>query len=196
MHRTQTTKAFVLTAGLLALSGPIFAQDGRVEAAGFGGAKWLSGGIGTNYSAGGAAAFRVTDNLRIFGEFGYSPLSSIEGLTGSAVSSLTGYQVSTKVKLYDIGGGIDYSFGSSKVRPYVLAAFGVGRLEVSANVSGVGSGSAGTNSAYFATGGGARIYVGHNWGFKPEVRIQRYGGTIASTAADFTGGIFFQFGGN
>jgi hypothetical protein len=44
-------------------------------------------------------------------------------------------------------------------------------------------------------GGGVRIYAGKNWGFKPEVRYQRYqlsGGYI--NTAIFSGGVFYQFG--
>jgi hypothetical protein len=34
------------------------------------------------------------------------------------------------------------------------------------------------NDAYLGAGGGVRFYVGKNWGFKPEVRYQRYQGSI------------------
>ena len=196
MLHQKTIRASWLLAGALLFSAAAFAQDGKVEVAGFGGGLAMTG-AGVNALAGGSGDVRVTDNLRVFGEFTYSPLSSLAASAANEASALTGVNVTAHVKLFDFGGGIDYSFGSSKVRPYALVALGVGHTSVSATatVDGVsGTGSSSTDSAYVGVGGGVRIYAGQNWGIKPEFRYQRYGGSLASNSAVFTVGLFYQFG--
>jgi hypothetical protein len=197
MINHKTIQVSWLLAGALLFCAPAFAQDGKGEIAGFGGGLAITGG-GVNPLVGGSGDVRVIDNLRIFGEFSYSPLNSLATSAANEVSAVTGLNVTAKVKLFDFGGGIDYSFGSSKrVVPYVLAAVGVGHTSVSAsvNVNGVtGTGSMSTDSVYLGIGGGVRIYAGRNWGIKPEFRYQRYGGSLASNSAIFTAGLFYQFG--
>jgi hypothetical protein len=191
MTTYKTIRLSCLLAGSLLFTTYAFAQDGKVEVAGFGGGIYLSGGAGTHALVGGSGAVRIVDHLRMFGEFSYSEL-------GSASASDEGVSATVKNKLYSIGGGADYSFGSSKrVVPYVLAAGGVGHQTVglSASVGGTTASAnvATSNSAYVGVGGGVRIYAGDNWGFKPEVRFQRYSGADGGSSGVFTVGIFYQF---
>jgi hypothetical protein len=193
MFNHKTIRAYCLLAGSLFVSAAAFAQGGAGEVAVFGGGTTISSGGGTHALVGGSIGARVAGHLRIFGEFSVVPLASLtetsEGITASGTD-----------RLYNIGGGVDYSLGSSKtVVPYVLGAAGLSHDSVSATASGGGiSATVGmsSNAAYYGVGGGVRIYVGHKWGVKPEVRYQRYtssGGGSAS-AANFTVGLFYDFG--
>ena len=197
MIQHKTIRASCLLVGVLLFSVTAFAE-GKGEVAGFGGGLAITGG-GINPLFGGSAGVRVSDHLRIFGEFSVAPLASLAESAAGQASAITGVSVTAKVKLYNVGGGVDYSFGSSKkVVPYVVGAVGAGLFSTSAtaNVGGVsGSASATTKSLYLGGGGGVRFYAGDNWGIKPEFRFQRYtmsGG--GSNSADFTVGLFFQFG--
>jgi hypothetical protein len=190
MLRHKTIRVSCLLAGALFLAVSAFAQDGRVEVTGFGGAIVIDQGGGTHALFGGSAGVRVTQGLRLFGEFSVAPLAS-------ATASEGGVTASGSEKLYNFGGGVDYSFGSSqRFVPYVIAAGGLGRDSASATAEPLGASfSIVSNSAYFGFGSGARIYAGHNWGFKPEVRFQRYQASSGgSNTVVVTGGIFFQFG--
>jgi hypothetical protein len=187
----KTIRVSCLLAGTLLFSASAFA-DGKGEVAGFGGGIAIAGGVGVHPLFGGSAGFRVVDHLRIFGEFSYAPLAS-------ASLSVSGVSATGTDKLYNFGGGVDYSFGSSKrVVPYILGAVGVGHESASATAGASGvsfSASLTSNSVYLGAGGGLRIYAGNNWGIKPEFRYQRYtssGG--GSNSADFTVGVFYQFG--
>jgi hypothetical protein len=193
----KTIRVSCLLAGTLLFSASAFA-DGAGEVAGFGGGTAITGG-GVNPLVGGSAGYQVIDHLQIFGEFSVAPLASVAAAAASQASALTGVSVTAKETLYNYGGGMDFSFGSSKkVVPYVVMAVGVGHFSASATatVGGVsGSGSASSNSVYLGAGGGVRIYAGDHWGIKPEFRYQRYtdsGGGLNS--ANFTVGLFYQFG--
>jgi hypothetical protein len=198
MSFVKTIRYLSLLGGILLGSAVVHAQDGRVEVAGFGGSQWIGGGVGFNPYAGGSGALRVTSHLRILAEVGYTPLSSINGQVSSAASSITGLNVAAKTKLYDFNFGVDYGFGGSKTFvPYIVATGGVGHLSVSATVTESGesaSGTEGSDSVCVSFGGGVRMYAGRHWGFKPEFRFVRYGGNLASNAAVFSGGVFFEFG--
>ena len=197
MFYRKTIRVSCLLAGAMLFAASAFAQGGKVEVAGFGGGLAITGG-GINPLFGGSGDVRVTDHLRVFGEFTYSPLSSLATSAANEASSMTGAAVTASVKLIDFGGGVDYSFGSSKrVVPYVLGVVGVGHLAVSATATidgQTGSGSASNDSVYLGAGAGVRIFAGQSWGIKPEFRYQRYGGSIASNSAVFTVGLFYQFG--
>lgn len=186
----KTIRVSCLLAGTLFLSFSASAQEGKGEVTGFGGAIAIGSGGGTHKLFGGSAGVRVTEHLRVFGEFAVAPIASMSG-------SAEGVNYSASERIYDFGGGIDYSFGDSqRFVPYVLTAAGLGRDSASANASGLGGSlSLSTNQAYLGFGGGARIYAGRNWGFKPEVRFQRYANSSGgANTAVVTGGIFFQFG--
>jgi hypothetical protein len=190
-RRAARASWLLLLLGAPLLCAPAFAQEGKGEVTGFGGGIWISGGGGTQALFGASGGARVTDNVRVFGEFSFLSL-------GSASVSVDGLNASGSDRLYNFGGGVDYSFGSSKIAvPYVLGVVGVGHERVSSSASGGGvsaSFSLNGNDVYLGPGGGIRIYAGHNWGFKPEFRYERYvnsGGS--SNTAVFTVGFFYQF---
>ncbi len=147
----------------------------------------MDSGIGSHPSYGGAAAARLGDKIHIFGEYSRATLLT------ETVSSVT-----ASGKLANYGGGADYSFGSlrSKVRPYVMAALGVGHFYV----TGDGISSTVTNALYSEVGGGVRLYLGKHWGIKPGIQYRHYnssnsglvGGNVGSSnAVQYTAGVFF-----
>lgn len=190
----------VLLAGASMSSQFLWAQ-GKPELAGFGGGITIDQGGGTHGVVGGTVGAEIVEKLRVFGELGYAPLGkasfagNIEGVNVMSVAS---------AKLYNFGGGIDYSFGSSKSKaaPYVVAALGVGHQSLSATgVAGSGTSrvtvdlSDSVNAVYFGVGGGVRLYAGKSWGIKPEFRYQRYHAADGSNnSALYTVGLFYQFG--
>lgn len=174
-------RGLVLLAGASFFSTTTWAQGAEVS--GFGGGTTVGGGFGTHAVFGGAGALRLGDHIHIFGEINHATVLSL------AVSGVTG-----TAGLTNFGGGVDYGFGSStsKVRPYVTAALGVGHLSAGAEGVNVSIG----NSLYSGFGGGVRLYVGNHWGFKPEVRYQRYLNSVlqGTNSMLYTVGFFYQFG--
>jgi hypothetical protein len=187
----KTIRIACLLAGSLLLSASAFAE-GKVEVAAFGGGLTITDG-GTHALAGGSADVRVIEHLRLFGEFSYTQLST-ESMSYQGVSA------TAKDRLYNYGGGVDVSFGSSKrVVPYFLGVVGVGHqsLNLTASAAGISASAnlATSNAVYIGGGGGVRLYVGNMWGFKPEFRYHRYtGSNTGANAAVFTFGFFYQFG--
>lgn len=194
--RSVVARSFVLLMGVSAFSTITWAAGGEVS--GFGGAMTFSGGVGTHGAAGAGAAYRFGDNIHLFGDFSYTTLASQTASSGGVTATGT-------AKLASFGGGFDYSFGSSdsKLRPYVTASLGVGHFYATGSGPGVNVSLGIANEFYTGLGGGVRLYVGKNWGIKPEVRYQRYfngqssllgGGIGGISAVLYTGGIFYQFG--
>jgi len=179
-NRGLVFRSLVLFAGASVFSAIAWAAG--LEVSGFGGGMTLDGGVGTHGVFGGAAAYRIGDNLHLFGEFNHSTIlsESISGVTGTA-------------GLSNFGGGADFSFGSStsKLRPYMTAAMGAGHFSASAE----GVSLTITNALYAGFGGGVRLYVGEHWGIKPEVRYQRYLSSLfQANSVLYTVGLFYQFG--
>jgi hypothetical protein len=196
-NRHVGLRSLVLLAGASFLSTITWANS--FEVSGLGGGITVDDGGGTHPLFGGAAAFGLGDNFHLFGEFSYIPLPSSSGsATLSSGATVTGSQ---SAKLADFGGGLDYSFLSSqsKLRPYVVGAFGLAHtfdtLSLSANGTSA-SVSMGSNGFYAGAGGGVRLYVGKRWGLKPEVRYQRYQSTQGggSNTVMYTVGVFYRFG--
>ncbi len=192
----QTLRGLVLLAGASIFSTITWA--GGVEVSGFGGGITLDGGVGTHAAYGGSAAYLLGDNVHLFGEFSYTTLASETVSSGTTTANAA-------VNLASYGGGADYSFGSpsSKLRPYVLAALGVGHFYGNGSSGGTSVSLGITNDIYAGIGGGIRLYLGKHWGLKPEVRYQRYnssqssllGATIGSSnSVQYTVGVFYQFG--
>jgi len=134
----------------------------------------------TAYSYGGSGGFNLSENMAVLGEFQYIPEGSYD-------------KVSANTQLY--GGLFRYSFGKARVAPYVLV--GGGGSRGSLGTSGL---SVSVNGGYVGFGGGASIYLGKNWGIRPEFRYNDVFFTAAGTTASArmyqaTGGVFFQFGG-
>ena len=140
-----------------------------------------NGTIGTfAYSYGGSAGYNLSEHTAVLGEFQYIPEGSYSG-------------VSANNQLY--GGLMRYSFGNGKVAPYVLVGGGGSRATFA--TSGV---SLSVSGGYVGFGGGASIFLGKNWGVRPEFRYNDVfytgGGTTSSARMyQITGGVFFQFGG-
>jgi len=189
--------SLVLLAGTSAFSTITWAAGAEIS--GFGGGITLDGAGGTHDLFGGSAAYRLGDNVHLLGEFSYSTLASSAFSTNSGGVTVTG---NASVNLASFGGGADYSFGSStsKLRPYLTGALGLGHFYGSGSGTGSNGVSASvsvglTNALYTGAGGGIRLYVGKHWGFKPEVRYQRYQSSlIKSNTAVYTVGLFYQFG--
>ncbi len=184
-NRGVALRGLLLLAGTSVLSSLTWAQG--FEASGFGGPLTIGGGVGTHFTYGGTGAFRLGDNVHIFGEFGFATLLS------ETISSVT-----ATAKVANYGGGADYSFRSStsRVRPFVAAGLGVGHFYV----TGGGISATVDNALYTEFGGGARVYLGKHWGLKPGVSYRRYnssssglvGATVAgSNALQYTVGLFY-----
>ncbi len=195
-NRSVVSRSLVLLACASVFSTITWA--GGAEVSGFGGGITLDGGGGTHGVYGATAAYRLGDNIHLFGEFGYSTLASSAFSTTSGGVAVTG---NASVNLVDFGGGVDYSFRpSSRVRPYVVGALGLGHFYGTGSGTGSNGASANvsvglTNSLYGGVGGGIRLYLGPRWGIKPEVRYQRYQSSlIQSNTVQYTVGLFYQFG--
>jgi hypothetical protein len=182
------------------LGSAVARADKSGEIAGFGGGFTMSDGGGTNALVGATVGGKIADTLRLFGEFGYSPLGSFSGGVADIASGVSGLDVTAKARLYQVGGGMDLSLpGGSRATPYIVVATGWGRINVT------GSARSGTqnvsvtlnsNALYLGVGGGVRLYAGRNWGVKPEFRYQRYASTDGNANSyQFTAGVFYQFGG-
>ncbi len=170
MYFSRTFRALAFLVGTLLYTGVAFGASGEVSA--FGGGTTFTGGGGsaTHGLFGGSGGIMAHERTLLFGEYSAIPISVL----------------SKSYFLSNFGGGIDYSFkdrGASKVVPYALVAAG-----------GTHSSFGGASGYYFGVGGGARMYAGKNWGVKPEVRYQRYGGNGSANAFTYTVGVFFQFG--
>jgi hypothetical protein len=198
MYSGRMFQNAALLAGACFFSACAFGASGEI--AGFGGGALFTGGGGTHPAAGGSVSYLVGQGLRVFGEFSYAPGA---GASVSGTSSGVSFQATASEKLYNYGGGVDYSFGrSERVVPYMLVALGAGRL----SASGSGTASSGANTANvnlstavngfnYGVGGGVRIYAGKHWGIKPEFRYQRFTASAGSqNEMYFTGGVFYQFG--
>jgi hypothetical protein len=200
MLRKYRVQLLAISTGVLIFSSVLSAQ-GNPEVAVFGGGTTFDQEGGTHPVLGGSFSAEIRGRLRLFGEFDYISLgkATFSGdIAGVSVSS------TAKARLYDFGGGVDFSFrrGSSKAAPYLIAAAGLGHQSLSATGVGVMGTSRATvdysesaNAAHFGVGGGIRLYAGRNWGIKPEFRYQRYQSSEGNNNALFyTVGLFFQFG--
>jgi len=185
---------------LLALAAGVtpISWAGGAELAGFGGGITLDGGVGTHGVYGATAAYRLGDNVHLFGEFSYSTLASTA--FSNSVSGVT-VNGNASVNLASFGGGADYSFRSgSKIRPYALGALGAGHFYGTGSGTGSNGGSANvsltlTNAFSGGVGAGVRFYLGEHFGLKPEVRYVRYqSSVIQANTVVYTVGLFYQFG--
>ena len=189
-NRSVTLRGLVLLTGICLFSGAIRAADGP-EFVGFAGGATYGGGLGTHGLFGGGGSFRIANNIRLLGEFGYSPI-------GSASVSGGGVSASASAHLFDFGGGADYSFLSptSKARPYFVGVVGGEHLTANLSVTGSGispaSASGSLNAVYWGFGGGLRYSIGKGWGIKPEIRYQHSVNT--GNTVLFTVGGFFRAG--
>ncbi|MGA3265117.1 MAG: outer membrane beta-barrel protein [Terracidiphilus sp.] len=98
-------------------------------------------------------------------------------------------------KSQEFGGAARFNFlPAKKVVPYGVVGMGMSRFTQSA--SGVSASMNGYNVSF---GGGASIYLGKNWGVRPEFRWQREkyiqsDVTLYSDVVIGSGSVFYQFG--
>jgi hypothetical protein len=190
--------AVILT---LALAWPALPQGlvgGEVELGGSGGVmNARGGGSATKGLAGGGIAVGLGSRGAFYADVGYVPLESV---TISGVDGNAPFDVDGSSKLYTFEGGLNIHLGPPDRRavPYATVGGGIGRgsYKVSATGSGMNFSMSGTETGGIAGGGlGVRLYVGRNWGIKPEFKVQRtfFDGEDI-TLYRFAAGIFVQFG--
>jgi hypothetical protein len=152
---------------------------------GFGYGNYTTSGVGTTNSHqefGFSGGENLSPSFTVLGEYSYMPMGSYD--TVSFITQLA-------------GGGVRFNLGASgKVVPYVLGSGGVDRF-----TGAVGEASASAVGGYVAFGGGASIYLGENWGIRPDFRYERqfisFAGITSNTNVVVgSGAIFFQFGGH
>ena len=188
-------------AAVLTLSAPAIAQGPRArsgEVAGVFGWESLKGiDDKTHVLFGASGGFNASERVQVFGEYTYLPLGSMSIVV-----------VSAKGKAHLIGGGIRVHFGgaSSRVNPFVVGAGGFSRATITINTP-VSPISASGSGGYFGGGGGVSLFLGRNWGVRPEARFERLQwSTLSMSSINFPGGeganvftvrasLFFQFGG-
>jgi hypothetical protein len=133
------------------------------------------------YTLGFSGGANLNEYVTVIGEYNHFSMPQVQGVN----MGMSGY-----------GGAVRFNLASKgRVVPY--GVFGGGGARLTASESGVGVSS---NGGYFGGGGGANLYLGKNWGIRPEFRYNRYfytfdginGNTNVLTAA---AGVFFQFGG-
>jgi hypothetical protein len=187
---------------LLALSSPLRAQvlAGSGDISGNVGFSNLSGDEtvdGNKHMAfGGAVSYNspTTDWASLGFEYSYQRLGS-----ETAIVTDSGYLQSY--------GGVFHAYlrKSSRIVPYILVA--AGGLSKTAVESAAGvKVTASRNGYHTGSGGGTSIYVGSNWGFRPELRYERQqffatmiaGSPLAAYGQNYilgTVSVFYQFGG-
>jgi hypothetical protein len=113
-------------------------------------------------SYGGSAGANLSGRMSIVGEYNYLPMGS---LTQSGVTA--------NEKIQQFGGAVRIPLSKSEhAVPYLVVGGGFDRLTASASASGVNV-SASQSGGYFGAGGGVNLFVGRNWGFRPEFRWER-----------------------
>jgi hypothetical protein len=134
---------------------------------------------------GASGGYNVIPAITVLGEYKYDPLGSYNlGVGPSGVHA----------QLY--GGAVRFNFRpSSKIVPYSVVGGGGYRFTVSSSGSGIS-----INGSYVNFGGGASVYLGKNWGVRPEVRYERQqfsseGLNIDANVVVAYGSIFYQWGG-
>lgn len=182
-------KTSLAIAGLLLPGSP--SAWAQAEIGAYGGGAHFAGG--THAVVGGTVGVHASEVFQVSGEANYIPLGSSSFSAAGLGSS------SSSAKLLNFGGGVAVGIPTSggKVVPYVVAVAGVGHF--TSGISGTGllsgvAGSSASNSAYVGGGTGLRLMLGKSWGFRPEVRYQRYVQNGGGNLLLFTGGIFLQFG--
>ena len=184
---------------LLAVSSPVWAQgiaarSGEVAGTiGISSIKGVDGSRHPLYAFSGV--YNVSPWLALGGDYTYQSMGSqtLSGLTASEHLQLIGPVARFSVE------------GNNTVVPYVLVGGGAAILHAAVSSGNVSIGAS-QNGLYFATGGGASIYAGQNWGIRPEFRYARLhfnstsiqGISIGSYGQnDYQGTVtvFYQFGG-
>jgi hypothetical protein len=121
-------------------------------------------------------------HLAIIGEYNYLSMPQYEGVN---------------FHILNYGGGVRANLISrGRIIPFVVGTGGGARFTGSE-----GSQSVSADGDYGGGGGGVSVYVGRNWGIRPEIRYNHYSFTYQGESATTNGvtttvAIFFQLGGN
>jgi outer membrane protein with beta-barrel domain len=207
LFSTQQIRILVVAiGGFVTIAALQAAEPGVGEVSGFAGIASSGGNINGNF--GGGLGANLGRFVHLFGEASYMPRATE---TFNVLQGTEQTKTTVSGRLMNYGGGIQFRIptGAAKIEPYGLLAFGYVQVrdDVTATL-----GAAGTNysssdtrhNVYNAVGAGTRIFLGKNWGIKPEFRYyKRYALNLSSDdpvsdrshAITFTTGIFYQFGG-
>lgn len=181
---------------VLALSAPAFAatpsnSNNKSKDAGTGEIGFGVGQTDVNSdSASGSAqslmvrgGYHLNDQFQVEGQFANSSDSGDVG----------GVNVDTTVRTIMVNGVMNFHPRKKELVPYVMA--GIGRADVSADVSGVGSAS--DNSVAYQVGGGTRIFFGKTktMAFRADLSLLRETAFTSSTLTSLTAGITWKLGG-
>lgn len=168
-------------AQVLAHSGDVAGSVGYINSTGFGG----------HLSYGGSGGINFSERVALVGEYQYLSLGALTpnvGVSNSTTNQLGGVAVR-----------INFLTGK-RLSPYALAGFGFEHL----GLKETGSSTSIDNGYYDTFGGGASIFLGKNWGVRPEVRYDYELGITNATGTtvyayqnvyQFSGSVFYQFGG-
>jgi hypothetical protein len=188
----------ILMIGLTGRALPQGLQGGEFEGRGFGGLMNARGGASSTKGLfGGGIAAGLGSRSALYFDVGYIP---IESVTSAGISQGMPFTVDGSSKLYTFEGGLNIHLGppDSRAVPYLTGGGGIGRASYKASRTGsdMSVSMSGSETGGLAGGGfGVRLYLGRNWGIKPEVRVQRtfFEGEDL-TLLRFAVGVFAQFG--
>ena len=202
---TQRTRAITIIAigGFAMVATLQAAEPGIGEISGFGGIVSIGGA--TRANAGGTAGVNLGRFVHLFGEVSYMGKATETYQDGNGASRT---RMTVSGRLTDYGGGVQIRIPTGKhwIEPYGLLAFGYGQMkrDVNAASGAISAISDSGHNVYNAVGVGARLFLGANWGIKPEFRYQKYYGINLANddpvhdrgrAIAVTTGVFYQFGG-
>jgi hypothetical protein len=168
-------------AQVLAHSGDVAGSVGYINSSGFGG----------HLSYGGSGGINLSERVALVGEYQYLSLGSVTpnvGISNSSTNQLGGVAVR-----------VNFLTGK-RIAPYVLGGFGFEHLGLKVT----GSSTSIDNGYYDTFGGGASVFLGKNWGVRPEARYDyelgvsnALGTTVYAyqNVYQFSGSVFYQFGG-
>jgi len=147
-------------------------------------------GKGTNFNAtdinryalGFSGGANLNQSMTVLGEYNYFSMPQVQKVN----MNMQGYGGAVRFNLATYGRFVPYG------------VFGGGGARLTGSESGV---SVTSNGGYFGFGGGANLYLGKNWGIRPEFRYNRFFYTFAgingnTNVLTATAGLFFQFGGH
>jgi hypothetical protein len=146
----------VLLGAMLTVSMPALAQSSKPRSGEVAGVFGWSSLKGADEKAhvlfGASAGVNLSDRAQVFGEYSYSPMGSISG------ASLKAEAICGGIRIGRVRGG--------------SGAFLVGAGGLFRGSTSVSSISISQSGGYYGFGGGATIFLGQNWGVRPEARLE------------------------
>jgi hypothetical protein len=173
---------------------PTPVTTGTMEiAANFGHSGYSGLDSNKHFNFGGEYAYNFNPKLAILGEYTYLPL-------GKTQTSSTLFSNSSKGYDQIFGSGVRYSLKSwRQLRPY--AVVGAGFIHRSEDFQYTSTSIHPTANGYNVdAGGGVSVYLGKDWGVRPEVRWDRFdlyqnSSHLSVNYLQVSGMVFYQFGG-